>query len=56
VTYTLRDGEPLEIAHHGEPATVAVDAPLARPLPPLPQGSAPTQPAGRAPARRRPPK
>ncbi len=55
-TYTLSDGEPLEIVHHGESATVAADAPLVRPLPPLPQLAAPTQPPGRAPARRRPPR
>ena len=54
-TYTLTEGEPLEIVHHGERATVEVDSPLVRPLPPVPEREAPTQPAGRAPARRRPP-
>lgn len=53
-TYTLTEGEPVEIAHHGESAIVAADTPVVLPLPPVPQLSAPTQPEGRAPARRRP--
>jgi alpha,alpha-trehalose phosphorylase len=52
--YSLRAGEPLEIAHHGETATVSGDDVLELPIPRLdPQRSAPTQPPGRAPARRR---
>src|SRR5450755_1018554 len=52
--YSLRAGEPLEIEHHGESATVSGDDVLELPIPRLdPQRSAPTQPPGRAPARRR---
>jgi alpha,alpha-trehalose phosphorylase len=52
-TYTLHAGQPLLIAHHGQPITVAAGAPISRPItrssmtPP-----APTQPPGRAPAPR----
>ncbi len=55
-TYTLLDGPPLEITHHGEPATVTSDRPLRRPIPPSPAREPPIQPPGRAPARRRPAK
>jgi alpha,alpha-trehalose phosphorylase len=52
-TYTLLDGEPLEFTHHGQPMTVSVGIPAAEVIPPAPApGPAPTQPAGRAPARR----
>jgi alpha,alpha-trehalose phosphorylase len=54
--YTLLEGEPLEIVHHGEKAIVERRRPLRRPLPAVPDREAPTQPAGRAPARRRPPR
>jgi alpha,alpha-trehalose phosphorylase len=52
-TYSLRDGEPLELIHHGETITVAADKPVTRSIPHLPAREAPHQPAGRAPARRR---
>ncbi len=52
-SYTLRDGSPLEITHHGERATVNPDRPLVRPIPAAPQIERPQQPKGRAPARRR---
>jgi alpha,alpha-trehalose phosphorylase len=52
-TYSLREGDPLEVAHHGEQITVAIDAPVTRPIEALPGRDAPSQPAGRAPARRR---
>ncbi len=55
-TYTLVQGEPLEIAHHGETAEVTPDKPLVLPIPPTPTRQAPEQPRGRAPARRRPPR
>lgn len=49
-SYTLRSGEPLHLAHHGQPITVSVGKPVTRPIPTLsvtdPQ---PTQPPGRAP-------
>lgn len=52
-TYTLRSGEPLHLAHHGQPITVAVGEPITRPIPAVsvtaPQ---PTQPPGRAPSLR----
>ena len=51
-TYTLTDGAPLEIVHHGESATVQHGRPLRRPIPPPPAREAPTQPPGRAPAPR----
>ncbi len=52
-TYTLREGEPLQLAHHGEAITVSMDNPITREIPAAsvttPQ---PTQPHGRAPIRR----
>jgi alpha,alpha-trehalose phosphorylase len=51
-TYRLLDGEPLEVVHHGEPITIAVDAPVTRPIPPAPVRPAPSQPPGREPLRR----
>jgi alpha,alpha-trehalose phosphorylase len=52
-TYSLLEGAPLEIRHHGETATAGGE-PLVRPIPPAPERDPPTQPPGRAPARRRP--
>jgi alpha,alpha-trehalose phosphorylase len=52
-TYTLLDGEPLELAHHGETITLALDSPVTETIPPVVvSGAAPSQPKGRAPARR----
>ncbi len=52
----LVSGEELAIAHHGEALTLAVGAPQTRPIPPPREGLlAPSQPAGREPARRVPP-
>jgi alpha,alpha-trehalose phosphorylase len=53
-SYTLVDGSPLEISHHGERATITPGEPLIRPVPPAPKLERPTQPKGREPARRRP--
>jgi alpha,alpha-trehalose phosphorylase len=50
--YTLLDGDPLEIAHHGEVITVARAAPVTRAIPPAPVRPAPSQPPGREPRRR----
>jgi alpha,alpha-trehalose phosphorylase len=51
--YTLLDGDPLEITHHGSAVTVGPDEPVSRPIPnATPAGPAPEQPPGRAPARR----
>ena len=55
-TYSLRLGEPLDVAHHGEQITVTRERPITRPIPPLAAREAPRQPPGRTPARReRPP-
>jgi alpha,alpha-trehalose phosphorylase len=51
-TYILREGEPLEIGHHGRTITVTTDEPVVEEIPPLAERSPPTQPYGRAPARR----
>jgi alpha,alpha-trehalose phosphorylase len=54
VSYTLLEGEPLEIAHFGERITVG-EEPLVLPAgAPLDAGEAPSQPPGRAPRRRQP--
>jgi alpha,alpha-trehalose phosphorylase len=54
--YTLLEGDPLEITHHGDVITVGSDEPVSRPIPePLAVGAAPEQPAGRAPIRRQGP-
>jgi alpha,alpha-trehalose phosphorylase len=52
--YTLRDGAPLEISHHGDSLTIAPDQPVTRKIPSAPRREPPQQPPGRAPARRRP--
>ena len=51
VTYTVLDGSPLEIVHHGEPIEVSRGTPVTRAVPALVARPAPTQPHGRAPAR-----
>ncbi len=53
-TYTVLDGAPLQIAHHGQAITVSAHEPTTQPIPsPLTvDGPAPTQPRGRAPRRR----
>lgn len=52
-TYTLRSGEPLDLAHHGQPVTVTMGKPITRPIPVLSVTTPPpTQPRGRAPAPR----
>ena len=47
--YTLLDGEPLTIHHHGEPLTLDPDGPAVRLVPPAPPGPAPEQPSHRGP-------
>ena len=47
-TYTLLDGEPLDIAHYGEQATVS-DKELTLDIPPIIPPPPPTQPPGRVP-------
>jgi alpha,alpha-trehalose phosphorylase len=53
-TYALVEGDPLELRHHGEAITIALDEPASREIAPAPQRQTPKQPPGRAPARRRP--
>ncbi|HEX6381749.1 MAG TPA: glycosyl hydrolase family 65 protein [Acidimicrobiia bacterium] len=53
--YDLRDGDPITIAHYGEPVEVTPNDPVKLPIPPLPTRPPPSQPPGRAPARRIPP-
>jgi alpha,alpha-trehalose phosphorylase len=52
--YVLLAGDPLDITHHGDGLTVGSEA-ATRPIPPAPRREPPTQPAGRAPARRHAP-
>ena len=53
-TYTLEDGAPIDIVHYGQSVTISVGEPAVYPIPRLEPGPAPTQPAGRAPMRRKP--
>ena len=52
--YTLADGDPLEIVHHGQPVSLSAGKPQARPIPAAPSRTRPSQPSGREPAHRRP--
>jgi alpha,alpha-trehalose phosphorylase len=51
--YSLLEGAPLEIAHHGETLNVTRERPVTRKIPTPSVRDAPRQPPGRAPARRR---
>jgi alpha,alpha-trehalose phosphorylase len=51
-TYILRDGEPLEIGHHGKTISLTTSEPVVEAIPPLTERPAPSQPAGRAPTSR----
>jgi alpha,alpha-trehalose phosphorylase len=53
-TYVLLDGPPIEIAHHGKAIALRANTPVTEPIPPVPGRPPPTQPHGRAPARRSP--
>ena len=48
-TYVLLEGEPLEVAHHGEVLLVSTEAPVARPVPAVVPRTRPQQPRGREP-------
>jgi alpha,alpha-trehalose phosphorylase len=50
--YSLLEGESLEVSHHGDPVTLAPSQRVEHPIPPAPAGPRPSQPPGRAPARR----
>jgi alpha,alpha-trehalose phosphorylase len=53
-SYTLLEGEALEVGHHGENVEVVPGTGTVRPIPPLAPRPAPVQPPGRAPVRRTP--
>jgi alpha,alpha-trehalose phosphorylase len=52
--YTLLQGAPLDVGHHGATATLKPDEPVTLPIPKPPSREAPAQPPSRAPARRQP--
>jgi alpha,alpha-trehalose phosphorylase len=52
--YQLRDGEPLTIEHHGTEHEITTEEQVELEIPKLRPRGNPTQPPGRAPARRRP--
>ena len=54
-TYSLLEGDPLQIIHHGQPATVTGKRPLSLPISAPASHEPPSQPAGRAPEHRRSP-
>jgi alpha,alpha-trehalose phosphorylase len=51
-SYTLLDGEPLEVKHHGEPLRLSDRDAVVREVPAPPERDRPSQPAGRAPRER----
>jgi len=53
VRYSLTEGSPLEITHHGRAITVTTGQPVSCPIPALAAKERPTQPHGRNPAPRR---
>lgn len=53
-TYSLLEGEPLELHHHGEVVTVNGDGPVSRPIATIDPPPAPRQPPAREPTRRHP--
>lgn len=53
VTYSLQDGEPLDITHHGRAVKLGADAPVSEEIPDISAPDEPHQPPGRAPHPRR---
>jgi alpha,alpha-trehalose phosphorylase len=53
-TYTLLEGAPLEIGHHGQTIRVVIGEPVTRPIESLLPRARPSQPYGRTPSRRSP--
>ncbi|WNI14441.1 glycoside hydrolase family 65 protein [Actinacidiphila sp. ITFR-21] len=51
-TYTLAEGEPLEVLHYEQPFTLTAERPVVREVPAYAHRPEPSQPAGRAPRRR----
>jgi alpha,alpha-trehalose phosphorylase len=54
-TYTLLEGDPLEIGHHGQTLGISTEEPAVRTIPPIEERPAPSQPPGREPRRRESP-
>ncbi|HJS95269.1 MAG TPA: glycosyl hydrolase family 65 protein [Solirubrobacteraceae bacterium] len=54
--YSLLNGDPLEIVHHGQRVSVGAGQPTRLGIPPAPELDAPEQPAGREPLSRQPPR
>ena len=52
--YTLADGDPLEIVHHGQPVSLSAAKPQTRPIPAASPRPRPSQPPGREPVHRQP--
>jgi alpha,alpha-trehalose phosphorylase len=50
--YTLLDGSPFEVTHHGQPVQLTPNQPVALGIKQAPERPAPRHPAGRAPIRR----
>ena len=48
-TYSVVEGDPVALSHHGEALLVSHDAPVERPIPPIDPGPPPSQPPGRPP-------
>jgi alpha,alpha-trehalose phosphorylase len=53
--YSLLQGSPLQITHHGQTITVTTDQPVTRPIVRIAAGRPPRQPVGRRPTPRRTP-
>jgi alpha,alpha-trehalose phosphorylase len=53
-SYTLADGDPLEILHHGQAVSLSAGEPQSLPVPASLSRPRPSQPPGREPAHRRP--
>jgi len=53
--YSLLQGTPLQITHHGQTINVTTDQPVTRPIAQIAAGKAPRQPIGRRPRPRRTP-
>jgi alpha,alpha-trehalose phosphorylase len=51
--YTLLEGEPLQLGHHGTEFTLTADDPVTHEVPELPKLTTPKQPPGRAPQPRK---
>jgi alpha,alpha-trehalose phosphorylase len=51
-TYTLLEGAPIEIGHHGETIRLVTDEPVVKPIEPALSRATPRQPGGRIPMRR----